>query len=158
MQAIEAGDRVIELRRDHAEEAQQGAPPATESTAEPPRRRKVSRAVLVSALATAAAIGGALWITSRPSAETTDDAYLAADTTSVAPKVRGLVAEVLVRDNQTVRAGDPLVRIDAEEFDAKAASAAADLADADANLDPDQPRLDALRPGLSVTAQVRLSN
>jgi membrane fusion protein (multidrug efflux system) len=25
-------------------------------------------------------------------------------------------------------------------------------------LDPDQPRLDALRPGLSVTAQVRLSN
>jgi membrane fusion protein (multidrug efflux system) len=134
MQAIEAGDRVIELRRDHAEEAQPGAPPATESTAEPPRRRKVSRTVLVSALATAAAIGGALWITSRPSAETTDDAYLAADTTSVAPKVRGLVAEVLVRDNQTVRAGDPLVRIDAEEFDAKAASAAADLADAEANL------------------------
>jgi membrane fusion protein (multidrug efflux system) len=52
----------------------------------------------------------------------------------VAPKVRGLVAEVLVRDNQPVKAGDPLVRIDAEEFDARVASARAELADAEASV------------------------
>jgi membrane fusion protein (multidrug efflux system) len=129
-EASVAQDRVIELRRDYAEEAALDAIPA----ADPPPRRRLSRKVLVSTLAVVAALGGALWILARPSTETTDDAYLAADATAVAPKVRGLVAEVLVRDNQTVRAGDPLVRIDAEEFDAKVASATADLADAEANV------------------------
>jgi membrane fusion protein (multidrug efflux system) len=66
--------------------------------------------------------------------ESTDDAYVAADTTTVAPRVRGLVSAVLVRDNQTVHAGDPLARIDPEEFDAKVSAARADLADADAQI------------------------
>ena len=70
----------------------------------------------------------------RRSTESTDNAYVGADATSVAPKVRGLVAAVLVQDNQRVRAGDPLVRIDAEEFDARVATATADLADADAGV------------------------
>jgi membrane fusion protein (multidrug efflux system) len=88
----------------------------------------------MSGLAFAAAAGGALWTTAAPSNESTDDAYVAADATTVAPKIRGLVSAVLVRDNQAVHAGDPLVRIDPEEFDAKVASAQADLADADANV------------------------
>jgi membrane fusion protein (multidrug efflux system) len=46
--------------------------------------------------------------------------------------VRGLVAEVLVRHDQRVRKGDPLVRIDAEEFDARVASARANVQNADA--------------------------
>jgi membrane fusion protein (multidrug efflux system) len=50
----------------------------------------------------------------------------------VAPKVRGLVAEVLVQHNQRVRRGDALVRIDAEEFDARVAAAQADLQNAKA--------------------------
>ncbi|HEX7858283.1 MAG TPA: HlyD family secretion protein [Sphingobium sp.] len=104
------------------------------SPEEPAPRRRFSRSVLVSGLAVVVALGGALWITAAPSTESTDDAYVAADTTSVAPKVRGLVAEVLVRDNQAVRRGQPLVRIDPEEFDARAASAQADLSDADANV------------------------
>jgi membrane fusion protein (multidrug efflux system) len=52
----------------------------------------------------------------------------------VAPKVRGLVAEVLVAHNQRVRRGDPLIRIDPEEFDAKVASANADLQNAKATV------------------------
>jgi membrane fusion protein (multidrug efflux system) len=88
--------------------------------------------VLVSGIAIAVALGGVLWLTARPSSESTDDAYVAADTTTIAPKIRGLVEDVLVRENQAVRRGDPLVRIDPEEFDARAASAQADLADADA--------------------------
>jgi membrane fusion protein, multidrug efflux system len=65
----------------------------------------------------------------------TDAAYLQADSSVVAPKVRGLVAEVLVQHNQTVRQGDPLVRIDAEEFDARVAAAAADLQNAHATVE-----------------------
>ncbi len=62
----------------------------------------------------------------------TDDAYIAADSSTVAPKVRGLVAEVLVAHNQRVTKGMPLIRIDAEEYDAKVAAAAADVQNAQA--------------------------
>ncbi len=47
-------------------------------------------------------------------------------------RVRGLVAQVLVDHNQPVTRGQPLVRIDPEEFDARVASATADLATAQA--------------------------
>jgi membrane fusion protein (multidrug efflux system) len=88
----------------------------------------------VTGLAIAAALGGSLYILAPKSSETTDDAYVGADATSVAPKVRGLVSAVLVQDNQTVKAGDSLVRIDPEEFDARVGTAAADLADAQAGV------------------------
>jgi len=73
---------------------------------------------------------GLAWIFQPPTSQTTDNAYLSANTTTVAPKVRGLVVQVLVQDNQIVHAGDQLVRIDAEEFDARVVAAQADLAEA----------------------------
>jgi membrane fusion protein (multidrug efflux system) len=126
------GEQVVELRR--PADASGPAETSSEPAAAPRRRLPGRRVLSVSALALAVAGGGALWITASPSVEATDDAYVAADSTTVAPKVRGLVGAVYVRDNQVVRVGDPLVRIDPEEFDAKAASARADLADADANI------------------------
>jgi membrane fusion protein (multidrug efflux system) len=66
------------------------------------------------------------------SSVSTDAAYLQADSSSIAPKVKGLVAQVLVDHNQAVRKGDALLRIDPEEFDARVASAEADIADAEA--------------------------
>ena len=56
------------------------------------------------------------------------------DSSVVAPKVRGLVSEVLVRHNQVVKKGDPLIRIDPEEFDARVAAASADLQNAQASV------------------------
>ena len=98
--------------------------------------------VLPVSLKTLTAVGAALALlaggvgyilAAKPSAST-DDAYLHADSTTVAPKVRGLIAEILVRDNQTVTAGQPLIRIDAEEFDARLAAAEADLQTANAKV------------------------
>src|SRR5277367_1019014 len=109
------------------------------------------RAWLAIAVAVLAALAGTGFILAPPSSETTDDAYVQADTTAVAPKVRGLVAEVLVRDNQKVRAGQPLVKIDSEEFDAKVATARADLADAEAGVASAQAAL------LSLDAEERLA-
>src|ERR1700739_2287239 len=43
--------------------------------------------------------------------ESTDDAYVKADSTTVAPKVSGYIAQVLVEDNQTVKAGQILAQI-----------------------------------------------
>ena len=97
-------------------------------------RLPARRTLIALGVALAIALGGIAVILAPVSSESTDDAYIGADATTVAPKVRGLVSEVLVRDNQIVRAGDPLVRIDAEEFDAKVANARAQLADAQAGV------------------------
>ena len=130
MSAQATGDQVVELRRAEPDDPE----PQSTDEAPPARQRPGRRTLLVSGLALAVAAGGALWITASPSTESTDDAYIASDATTVAPKVRGLVGAVLVRDNQPVHAGDPLVRIDPEEFDARVASAEADRADATADV------------------------
>ncbi|WP_428333020.1 HlyD family secretion protein [Novosphingobium sp.] len=109
-----------------------------------PTRRRVPRAALAAGVALIVAAAGAAYILAEPSAESTDDAYVAADTTSVAPRIRGFVTQVLVRDNQTVRAGDPLVTIDPEEFDARLAAARSGVADAQANVAAAQAALVAL--------------
>jgi membrane fusion protein (multidrug efflux system) len=105
------------------------------ATVSPPRRFKAPfsrRTALAVTAALVLAAGGAAYIVLPKPTVSTDAAYLQADSAAVAPRVRGLVAEVLVRHNQAVRRGDPLVRIDPEEFDARMASAAADLANAEA--------------------------
>jgi len=99
------------------------------------RARAPGRRTLIAAgIAVLVAGAGMVAILASPSTESTDDAYIGADATTVAPKVRGLVAEVLVRDNQVVRAGDRLIRIDSEEFDAKVETARAEVADAEAGV------------------------
>ncbi|MEK1906856.1 MAG: HlyD family secretion protein [Pseudomonas sp.] len=107
------------------------AQPATPAGAAPRRSR---RALIAGSSALLIALGGLWWIITPPSSEATEDAYLQADNSTVAPRVRGFVEAVLVRDNQVVKAGDPLIRIDAEEFDAHVASARAELADAQAGV------------------------
>lgn len=48
--------------------------------------------------------------------ETTDDAYVETTTVSVAPKVSGEIIEVYVKDNQQVKAGDPIAKIDPIDY------------------------------------------
>jgi len=120
-----------------------------------PKRRHLTpsrRTMLVAAVAIAVAVGGSLYIAAPPSRESTDDAYIAADVTTVAPKVRGLIAQILVQDNQAVHAGDPLVRIDPEEFDARVGTATADLADSQASVASAQAAL------VSLDAEERLAS
>jgi membrane fusion protein (multidrug efflux system) len=67
-----------------------------------------------------------------PNSETTNDAYVAADFTLVAPRVAGQLSEVLVDDNQHVKAGQLIARIDDRDFRAALMSAQADVASAKA--------------------------
>ncbi|HEX8447938.1 MAG TPA: HlyD family secretion protein [Sphingomonas sp.] len=60
--------------------------------------------------------------------QSTNDAYLQADSVTIAPKVSGYVRRVLVAENQAVGAGDPLVEIDAADYRAKTAQAEAQIA------------------------------
>ena len=92
------------------------------------------KTLLAVGAAVVVASGGAWYITAPKASESTDAAYIQADSSVIAPKVRGLVAEVLVAHNQAVHKGDPLVRIDPEEFDARAAAAQADVQTAEAGV------------------------
>jgi len=105
--------------------------PATAAAALP-RTPWARKPLLVGAVALLVALAGAWWIAAPKRSVSTDNAYLQADSSVVAPKVRGLVAAVLVQHDQRVHRGDPLLRIDAEEFDARVASATANLQSAQA--------------------------
>jgi membrane fusion protein (multidrug efflux system) len=88
------------------------------------------------ALIAAAAIGDFgwnYWTTGRFEVST-DDAYVKADTTVIAPKVSGYLREVLVADNQPVKAGQPLARIDDRDYAVAVEQAKADVAAAQADV------------------------
>jgi membrane fusion protein (multidrug efflux system) len=57
--------------------------------------------------------------------ESTDDAYAGGNVTPISPHVAGFVSQILVGDNQYVRAGQPLIRLDDRDFRAAADRAAA---------------------------------
>ena len=106
-----------------------------------PSRKTVKRAVLslvvIAGVIAAADFGYRYWTVGQY-LESTDDAYVKADYTTVAPKVSGYIADVLVRDNQAVKAGQVLARIDDRDFRAALDQARADVEAADAairNLD-----------------------
>ncbi|MBN3809038.1 HlyD family secretion protein [Paraburkholderia sp. Ac-20347] len=95
------------------------------------RRGMVIGGALV-ALAAAAGWAGHWWVVGR-FIESTDDAYLQADSVTIAPKVSGYITDVFVADNQAVKAGDPLVRLDTRQYQAALdqASATVDARNAD---------------------------
>src|SRR6201996_9010408 len=72
----------------------------------------------------------------------TDDAYVKADNTTIAPKVSGYLHQVLVGDNERVRAGQTLARIDDRDFKVALDQAKADVAAARAAISSKQAQLE----------------
>ncbi|WP_294443952.1 HlyD family secretion protein [uncultured Sphingomonas sp.] len=93
--------------------------------------------ILAIVIVIALVIGGiAYWIHYRNYGkfqQSTNNAYLEADDVSISPKVSGYVIRVLVGENQFVRAGQPLVQIDARQSLADVAQAQAQVAASYAN-------------------------
>ena len=56
------------------------------------------------------------WATFGRFIESTDDAYVGGDITVIAPKVAGFIERVGVTDNQSVKAGDLLVKLDDKDY------------------------------------------
>jgi membrane fusion protein (multidrug efflux system) len=106
-----------------------------------PSRQVIKRAGLVLALTAGIAVAADLgygYVTTGRYLETTDDAYVKADSTIIAPKVSGYIAEVAVSDNQPVKAGQLLALIDDRDFRTALDQAHADVAASEAavhNLD-----------------------
>ena len=99
-------------------------PEQTDAPASPPARRKKILRLGLLAIAMLSAVGYAShwWMAAR-FIEDTDDAYVGADVTVISAKVPGYISEVPVLDNQFVKAGDLLARIDVRDYRAALAKA-----------------------------------
>ena len=86
------------------------------------RRLALSAAVL--AFLAVVGYGAYLWHYSTLHVST-DDAFMTGHIAAVSPRISGTVAEVLANDNQDVKAGDPLVRLDPRDYEVVMAQARA---------------------------------
>jgi membrane fusion protein (multidrug efflux system) len=114
----EARDRLLERTLSAKE------PPAGRAR---PRLRSILLAVGGIALLTAAGFYGHYWWNVGRFLVSTDDAYLQADNVIISPKVSGYISEVLVNDNQPVKAGQVLARIDDRDYRTALAAAQANM-------------------------------
>lgn len=113
---------------------------ADEIAAEPGNGGKRRRAgLVVLAVVAVAVIGGGTWYWRNQTYgryfQSTDNAYIQSDAVVIAPKIGGYVDRVLVAENQTVVAGQPLVEIDPRELRAQTAQIQAQIDLAQTNAD-----------------------
>src|SRR6201986_1732002 len=119
--------------------------PGIKVTAEPAKKLNLRKMLLTGAAVVA--LAGAVWYgydywTVGQYLVSTDDAYVQADNTTIAPKVSGYLHDVLVGDNERVKAGQVLARIDDRDFKVALDQAKADVAAAEAAIASKQAQLD----------------
>jgi len=135
--------------------------PATTDIPAPPRsgrKRLIVRAAILLVAIGVAGFGHHWWTEGR-FLEETDDAYIGGDVTVVSPKVAGYIAKLEVTDNQRVRAGDVLARLDDRDYRAAlakaegaVAAAQAALANLDATRELQQAVIGQARAGVAATS------
>ena len=112
-------------------------PPAADAKAEPEPADKPNNSrrylLMFSVPLLLAAVGGYFWLTSGKSVST-DNAYVQQDKISVSSEIGGVITEVAVRENQTVKAGDLLFRLDPEPYRIAIDQANAEIANAQAKV------------------------
>ena len=99
-----------------------------------PSVKKITVSLVIPAIAIGAAYGGYWWWTKGQFLQGTDNAYVQADISPISPQIDGYVAAVLVGDNQAVKAGDVLVRIEDRDFRARLDDANASVAKEQADI------------------------
>jgi membrane fusion protein (multidrug efflux system) len=134
---VPVGDAVRDLLAETAEDEPAPSPPAA---------KKFNFRKALMAGAAVAVLAGAAWygwdyLTVGQYLVSTDDAYVKADNTTVAPKVSGYLDQVLVGDNERVKAGQILARIDQRDFKVALDQAKADVAAAGAAIASKQAQL-----------------
>lgn len=128
------------LRRQNSngEENPSGPPPTNGAAKKRRRQILAAAAALVVALA-----AGAYYFWFVLPYESTDDAFVEGYVIPMASQVPGRVAELLVKDNQQVKAGDVLLKIDPRDYETSLAQARADLTAAHSRVDQAQAQVNA---------------
>jgi membrane fusion protein, multidrug efflux system len=109
-------------------------PPAAAAVRKPVSRKRLALLGLGLLLGVGAAWYGVTWWTVGRFVQVTDDAYVGGNVTPIAPHVAGFVQQILVSDNQFVKAGQPLIRLDTRDFQTALEHAQAVLAEREAAL------------------------
>ena len=137
---VPAGDPATELLRDisNKPEVAAGVPPAAKKFN---FRKALLTGAALAMLAGTAWYGWDYWTVGRFQVST-DDAYVKADNTTVAPKVSGYLYRVLVGDNERIMAGQILAQIDDRDFKVALDQAKADVAAARAAIASKQAQLE----------------
>ena len=137
---VPAGDPATELLRDisNKPEVAAGVPPAAKKFN---FRKALLTGAALAMLAGTAWYGWDYWTVGRFQVST-DDAYVKADNTTVAPKVSGYLYRVLVGDNERIMAGQILAQIDDRDFNVALDQAKADVAAARAAIASKQAQLE----------------
>lgn len=127
---------LIEIKRSEDEQKPEKTPSPTENVEAPKRKnlkvllkpdfsqRRWKFTALALGLLIAVFLGRELFLAFTT--ENTDDAFVTADVHMISARVPGTVLEVLVKDNQVVKKGDVLVRLDPAEYQIKEKMAEAD--------------------------------
>jgi len=116
-------------------------PSSTESAAESRGRKPL----IIGAIVIVLVIAGLLYWLHARNYESTDDAFIQSDVVLISPKISGTVAAVVVQDNQSVKAGDVLVKIDPRDYELAVAQAQASYNAALGQLDAAKADLDVTR-------------
>jgi membrane fusion protein, multidrug efflux system len=85
-------------------------------------------------LIVAGVVGGTIWYLSARHYESTDDAFIDSRPVLISPQVTGNIMQVNVTDNQPVKAGDLLAKIDPRDYQAAVDQAAAQIRQAEATM------------------------
>jgi membrane fusion protein, multidrug efflux system len=116
--------------------AEEGQPPAAGSGQQSRLRRGRAPVCATGALLLAALMGaGYAYLDHAGHFRSTDDAFIAARQSALAPRVPGYISAVLVTDNQHVAKGDVIARIDERDYRIALEHAQAQVAAAQANID-----------------------
>jgi membrane fusion protein (multidrug efflux system) len=94
------------------------APATATANGDGNRRIRIVLFIVLGVLAVIAIGYGIRWLVYGRYIQSTDDAYLKADSVTVSPRVNGYIDQIYVVDNQLVKSGDPLVRIDLRNYQA----------------------------------------
>lgn len=119
--------------------------------------KNIVRAVVGLAVVSGALVWSTHWYQTGRWLESTDNAYLRADIAAITPRVAGEIIEVAVTDNQAVKKGDVLVRIDPRDYQARLNTSQARLAEIKAALVSNE-RAQAMRQAMVEEAQAAVAS
>jgi membrane fusion protein (multidrug efflux system) len=126
-------DQTIDMRR-RPDEANRSSPDNDQPTKPPSRLKRLIGFSVGGLVLLGLIVGGTLYWLNARQFESTDDAFIDAYTTQMAPRVAGQVAKLLFSDNEHVAAGQTLLQLDPRDYQARLDQARAQQSSAEASL------------------------
>lgn len=134
---MKAYDEELEAERSHPTTSGKGG----ESKKSPVTRGRGRAFTIFFAILLALALGGLFYWLHERQFEGTDDAQIEAHLNPISSRIDGTITHVYVDNNQTVRAGDPLLELDPRDYQVAIDQALAQLAQARSMVIAQEPNL-----------------